>query len=137
MKIAVIKGFDHKLIAAHDSDLELIKKMTTGEMYEFEFKKPRNIKFHRKFFALLNLTYENQQIYNDITRMRKELTKAVGYYESFLNHKGVLVYEAKSISFASMDEIEFSQFYNKFLDVIIKIFKFDKETIEENLENFY
>ncbi len=136
MKITVVKQYDNTLKAAHDSDLEEMKKLKAGETYQFDFTKPRNIKFHNKFFALLNMTYQNQEIYNDITRMRKELTKACGFYESYLNHKGNRVYEAKSISFSSMDEAEFTNLYNKFLDVIIVIFKFDRDTIEENLESF-
>lgn len=137
MKLLVIKQFDHSLKPAFDSDLEKMKKLKVGELYEVEYKKPRNIKFHRKYFALINLTFENQEIYKDITRMRTELTKACGFYDEYLNHKGNVCYEAKSISFAQMDETEFSELYNKFLDIIIEVFNFDRELIEKELESFY
>ena len=137
MKINVVKTTSQQLIAAYDSDLETIKKLKVGQEYQIDIKQPRNINFHRKFFALINLTFDNQEIYDNIDFMRKELTKACGFYDVFRNHKGNLVYEAKSISFAKMDELEFEQLYNKFLDIIIQIFKFDRKLIESELENFY
>ena len=45
--------------------------------------------------------------------------------------------KAKSISFAKMSEEDFSKFYNAIVDVIVKYFKFDKESIKENIEQFY
>ncbi len=45
----------------YDTDQEQIKKckFKIGETYEIEYKKPRNVKYHRKYFALLNLCYSN------------------------------------------------------------------------------
>lgn len=137
MKVLVIKQFDHSLKPAFDSDLEKMKKLKVGELYEIEYKKPRNILHHRKFFGLLNVVFENQEIYNNIDIMREELTKACGEYDTYTNHKGIECYKAKSLSFASMCQVDFDLFYSKFLDVVITIFKFDRELFEQELESFY
>ena len=82
-----------------------LKKIKVGEEYQCDIKQPRNYKFHRKFFALINMVYENQDIFINIDHLREELTKATGYYDSYINHKGATVYRAKSISFAKMRRI--------------------------------
>jgi hypothetical protein len=98
---------NNSLKAFGDSDLEMLKKMKAGDFFECDIKKPRNLAFHKKFFALINMVYQNQEIYNNIDTLRKELTKASGFYEEYINHKGIKCYEAKSISFAKMEQHEF------------------------------
>jgi hypothetical protein len=136
MKIGVIKQMNGSLLPANNSDYELAKKLKVGEQYQAEIKKPRNYKFLQKFFALLSLVYENQEIYDNKEFMREELTKAAGYFDMYLNHKNVECYKAKSISFASMSQDEFDELYKRFCDVIVKYFDFDEETIEENIQEF-
>ena len=136
-EIHLIKSLDGKFTCANDSDLELSKKIKVGEMYKYKFSKPRNVRFHRKFFALINLVYQNQEHYNNIDQLRYDLTIESGFYETRVNHitKEPII-EAKSISFASMDEVEFSSLYSKFLDTVVRVFGWDGEDIEENIAEF-
>lgn len=97
---------------------------------EITVKKIRNVRFHSKFFALLKIVFDNQEIFDDKEFLREELTKAAGYYTHYKNHLGVSCYKAKSISFEKMDEIEFESFYNSFLQKCCEIFNFDQELIE-------
>lgn len=137
MKILLTKKPDGSLLPSYTTDYDKLKKIKVGETVSCEIKKPRNIFFHRKFFALINLVFENQEIFNNIEYLRKELTKAAGYYDSYINHKGVVCYEAKSISFAKMSQDEFDDLYNKFLDVVVEVFNFEKELVKEQIEEFY
>ena len=41
-----------------------------------------------------------------------------GFYESYVNFKGEVRLEAKSLSFDKMNEEEFAQVYKGFLDVV-------------------
>jgi hypothetical protein len=136
MKITLVKQMNNTFKIAYNSDYEEAKKLKTGEEYQCTIVRPRNYKFHKLFFALLQMVYENQEVYNNIDFMREELTKASGYYVSFFNHKGIECFRAKSISFSSMDNDEFKVFFDKFLDTVILVNGFDKETILENLEDF-
>ena len=138
MKIALIKGLDNKFSIAYDSDYELAKKIKPNEVYEFEFKKTRNIKFHRKFFALINLCFSNQKTFNNIEHLRKELIICAGHYELIFDlESGTQKKEALSISFASMDEIEFNKLYNDVLNVICEKFLFDKEDVLNNVAQYF
>lgn len=136
MEIYLIKQFDNSFKISHNSDWEKIKKIKAGEEFKCSITRPRNIKFHRRFFALINMVFENQEVYDNVDRMRQQLTMAAGYYESFFNHKGIECFEAKSISFAKMDNDEFKIFFDRFLDAVVEINGFDKQLMLDNLEDF-
>lgn len=136
MKISLVRtlsGFK----PTHDSDFELAKKIKLNEPYEYEFKKPRNYRFHKKFFALIRMVFENQEQYTNQDHLRKDLIIESGNYDLRHDLLGVEIREAKSMSFAKMDENEFNELYNSVIDVIIKYFHFDKEEIIENIERYY
>ncbi len=137
MKVFLVKQGNNSFLPSHNSDYDALKKIKVGATVSCEIKQPRNVGFHRKFFALMNMVFENQEVFTSIDFMRKELTKAAGYYDEYLNHKGVKCYEAKSISFGNMKQDEFESLYNSFLDVIVSAFNFDKELIENNIKDFY
>jgi len=137
MKICLIKGLDNKFSIPYNSDFEVARKLKAGEEYFFEVKKERNIKFHRKLFALLNMVFDNQEHYNNIDHLRKDLTIASGYYETRITIDGEQVMEARSISFSKMDELEFGKFYNAMIDSVVKYFHFDKQSIIDNIEQYF
>jgi hypothetical protein len=137
MKLFVIKQLDHTLKVAYNSDYDKIKKLKVGQEYQCEVKQPRNLKFHKKFFALVNMLFENQEIYNNPDRLRKDLIIEAGLYDEWADFQGVMQREAKSISFAKMTENEFSELYSKVIDVIVKHFNFDRQDIIENVQQFY
>lgn len=136
MKIALVRtlsGFK----TAYDSDFELAKKIKIGEVYEYEYKKPRNYRFLKKFFALVKMVYDNQEQYTNIEHLRKDLIIESGNYDLRHDLHGVEIREAKSISFANMKEEEFSELYNSVVDVVVKHFHFDREEIAENIERYF
>ena len=79
----------------------------------------------------------NQEMYNNIEHLRRDLTIESGYYDLRSNIHGEEIKEPKSISFSSMDQNEFSEYYNAVLDTIVKYFHFDKQDIITNIEQFY
>lgn len=137
MKITLIKQLNNTFKIAYNSDYDIAKKITLNEPIEFEFKKVRNYKFHKKFFALINLVYENQEQYNNIEHLRKDLTISAGYYDLRYNIEGVEIQDAKSISFAQMDENEFSELYNSIIEVVVKWLGIDKQDIIDNIEQYF
>ena len=50
---------DLGLVPMYDSDYEEKKRLKVGDTVLCDIKKPRNYEFHKKFFALVRLTYEN------------------------------------------------------------------------------
>jgi len=121
-EIDLIKIQNNYLAPSLPTDEEKLSKWKVGEILRAKVIKPRNAKFHRKFFALLNIAFENQDKYTNFEDFRIEVELKSGNYREHVTTKGKIIYIPKSISFASMDEIEFSQLYDKAIDVIINNF---------------
>jgi gamma-glutamyl phosphate reductase len=70
--------------------------------------------------------------------MRHDLTIVCGYYNEHVNKiTGEIVKKADSISFANMDDIQFSELYEKTKDVICKWLGIDNEAIDEEINQYY
>jgi len=121
-------------IPASEDDAELLSKVKVGETVRLTLVRPRNIRFHRKFFALMNLAFdyweppkdgegsawaEKMPIERNVERFRKDITILAGYYDATYRLNGDVRLEAKSISFGSMSEDDFEKLYSKVIDVII------------------
>ena len=137
MKLTLIKNLNNTFSIAYNSDYELAKKLKVNTEYQCEIKKPRNYQFHKKYFALIKMIYDNQERYINIDHLRKDLTIEAGFYTQRENLKGELVYEANSVSFAKMNQEEFDNLYSKTLDAIVKNFNFDKQDIIDNVEQYF
>lgn len=138
MEIYLIRTLSGTLKPAYDTDYDNFKKFPLNEPFKVEYKKQRNARFHRKFFSLVKLVYDNQEVYTNIDHLRKHLTIASGFYELVHDlETGAEYKEAKSISFSKMDETEFSELYNRFIDTVHKYFGFDKEELINEIERCY
>jgi hypothetical protein len=136
MKLMLTRTFNG-LKATYNTDLELLSKLEVGQSYLAEIKKPRNILFHRKFFALLNLLFDNQDVHDDIDELRSDLLINIGCYKEKPNLDGEVIKIPLSISFSKMDEVEFSKMYEKSKTFIMKYLKITNEQISEQIEQYF
>ena len=123
-------------VPMYDSDYEACKKHKIGAEVKAKLTVPRNLQFHKKFFALIDLCYKNQDEYESSDVLRKILTMKAGFYEEVKTDQGVLFWPL-SISFASMDNVEFDDLYSKVVDQVIKMIGVTSEEIERELINFF
>ena len=137
MKLGLIKNLNGSFLPAYDSDLEIAKKIKVNSFYEFDFKKPRNYLFHKKFFALINLAYHNQDTYNNIDDMREDLIIDAGFYRTTETKRGDTVKKALSVSFSAMDDIEFNDLYSRVADVIVKWLGIEKQELADNINQYF
>ena len=73
---------------------------------------------HRKFFALLNVVFENQEKYESVEQLLTIFKIGTGHYETMVMKDGV-AYIPKSIAFQKMDQDEFSVFWDKCIKLIV------------------
>jgi hypothetical protein len=111
---------------------QVVKSLEPGEILLFSFKKIRNWKYHKKFFALLNFayetwdperqhkTYKGRPVSKNFERFRKDVTIQAGFYEQTFDLDGNMQLEALSISFAKMDDMKFEQVYSAVATVILE-----------------
>ena len=137
MKLLVVKKISG-LKPAYDSDLENFKKIPLNEIFEIEYKKRRNVRFHRKFFSLINLYYSNQDNYTNVDDLRHDLLIVSGFYEDKTNYlTGEITRVSKSLKFSSMDEIEFNQVYEAVKNTISKLLSVSNEELEREVEQYF
>jgi hypothetical protein len=135
MKIYLIKTYSG-LVPYDDTDKESLKKIPLNVAMEYEVKIPRNLSFHKKFFAMLNLAFANQEEFKSFESFREAVIIGAGYYRTIQRLHGEEMILAKSIKFSSMDEAEFDSLYIAVLDTIIDYFNFTQEFVDE-LAKFY
>lgn len=134
------------LFPAYESDAEKLEKYPHDVFLRAEVSRPRNYKFHRKFYALLNAGYaaweppENEYkglpAQKQFERFRKDCVIAAGYYDVVTNIKGDVRLEAKSISFAEMDDTEFAALYNAVINVLLQrvLNNYTREDLDQVVE---
>ena len=148
MKIALVKT-DKGFIPAWDTDKENADKIAIGEVREYETKENRNLKHHRKFFALLRLALhlvpESKQeeamkfefSFKTETDMLYYVKMKLGYYKPIMILKnGSTALIPTSISFDKMGQDEFEEFYSKAVDCIIELVEADRSLLEKELSGF-
>ncbi len=132
------------LVPLDDMDWEVKKQLRLGTDVRVHVTMPRNIKFHRKFFALLNITIDNlpeatqQQLRITTTNRLLDVLKIrMGFYD-IVQIDGRNVLELHSISFAKMDEYAFGKFYDQAVTEILSFFLkgTDRNELLQEVEQF-
>ena len=135
MEVYLIKTTNGNFVPAYDSDRENSVRFPPGEIVKANITKPRNIGFHKKYFAMLNLMYQNQERFNNFEDFRGYYQIRAGYYKTVLTPKSTM-YWPVSISFANMDQLEFENVYNSVLDCLLEDIPMDRIDIEKELIEF-
>ena len=129
MSVVYLRKLYNSLVPVGQEDMDALEKFAPNSVLKCEIKRPRNIGFHRKFFALLDvafeawecpvLEYKGQPISKNREQFRSDITILAGFYTASVNFKGEVRLKAQSISFASMKQDEFEVLYSNFVDVVL------------------
>lgn len=109
-------------ITLHPSDTasyEALSGMQDGEIVRCEISRPRNARHHRLAFALMKEVFKNQTMYSTFENMYDMLKYATGHFDMFVMPGGEKVIRPRSLAWHMMDQTEFQQWWDKFLDVIL------------------
>ena len=138
MQLYMRKNENGHLVPSDDISLGVYeRKIKTGRDYLFEAKSPRNPRFHKKFWALLKTVYDAQYKFSNVEGLKAFLLVKSGYFTGFLGSEGQYMCIPDSISFASMDEENFSKVYDACIDTSISfleeqgIFSYNNENLKE------
>lgn len=132
------------LVPMYDDDYDLKKRLKVGQTYVADVKVARNVGFHRKYWALLNAAWSllperTSNGFRSLEGFRSYVIVAAGFYELYFNPRlKEFVEVPRSISFEKMDEVEFSELYDRSKDVIWSIIGryVSEEDFERCLINF-
>lgn len=106
---------------ADEPSADLAKKYKIGEVYRADVVKPRSYQHHKLCFALLNLTYSNQERYSNFEDFRKAVAIAAGHTEELVTLHGEIIRLPASLSYDSLDEITFTQVFGAMMTVCAEI----------------
>ena len=96
---------------------EILKGVAIGTALEVEIRRPRNLQFHRLFWALCTTIAESVPGFRSSQEVCDVLKIATGHYTT-VRGKTDIYRLPKSISFAAMQEPEFRAFFDKCCQVI-------------------
>ena len=111
MKFLVVKRLN-ALYPIDETSEAAVRKFGLGEIVSVEVKRPRNVAFHRKFFAMLQIILQNQDAYKSIDDLLDVCKLRIGHFRT-INTKNGEVQIPDSISFAAMDDTAFGDFYDR------------------------
>jgi len=109
------------LAPVDDASVKAVLKIKEGYEIFVDFKPRRNMKFHKKYFALLNAVILNQEHYKTVDNLHEAIKFKSGYYETIIPLDGHPFIKTKSIAFDKMDGQSFDEFYSVALDECIKL----------------
>lgn len=108
------------LLPMDEAATEALAKIAKGREVLVEVKTPRNPRFHRMFFGLLNLLVENSGVFISVEDALKRVKIACGEVDELIDaDTGQVFYTLRSIAFASMDQTRFSALFDRAIRVIV------------------
>lgn len=109
----------HGLMPDPDDDRsrDVLKGIALGSLLEVELKRPRNLQFHRLYWKLCSVISESVPGFETAENVSDVLKIATGHY-TMVRGKTDTYRLPKSISFAKMDQAEFSAFFERCCRVI-------------------
>lgn len=131
----LVKNTESGLLPCYESDVDERKRLALDEFYWVDIKRARNYEFHKKFFALLKLAFDNlpeglDARYPNLEAFREDLLLRVGRTRRVLSRQGY-VDVAASIAFEKMGQDEFEELYRQVWNEITKNFVELGDTPEE------
>lgn len=115
---------------ADQQSADKIEKLKMNQLVKCEITQPRNLAFHRKYFALLNLgfdafnpnsmKYKGLEVAKNFDAFREDTLIQAGFFTATFNIDGSCKPKAKSISFANMNDEEFENMYNETINILLE-----------------
>jgi len=143
MELILSKAPNGSLVPVDQAGIDELAKLKIGQGVRVTLTRMRNYKFHRKFFALLNIAfdaweptaqeYKGQPVAKNFDRFREDVTILAGHFTASINLRGETRLSAKSIGFSSMDQDEFEKLYSAVIDVVLQ--RILKNYTREDLDN--
>lgn len=97
-------------MAADADAAEAVKNFKVGQIFRADVVRPRSYTHHKLAMALLQLTFENQDVYDDFEIFRKAVAREAGHVVRYPDLNGEMVTEAGSLSYDAIpDDIEFGK----------------------------
>lgn len=110
------------LAASDDEAVAALRRIKIGKIVRADVVVPRNLRHHRKFFALLNVVWAATDQWESVEDLLIELKVRLGVVRDVvLRDTGEVFKVVGSISFGNMDQAEFDAFFEKSLRLLAQM----------------
>jgi hypothetical protein len=121
---------------ADEPSREVWQKYRLGDAYRADIVKPRSYQHHKLCMALLTLTYQNQERYTSFEMFRKAVAIAAGHVREIIKLDGEIVFEAGSLSYDALDEIEFGRVFGAMMTVCCGLLQMTAPDLEAEVSKY-
>lgn len=109
----------HGFAAADEATQDAMRSYKIGDTYRASVVKPRNLKAHRRYWALVNMVYQNTEGYASAELVHAHLKLLAGRCSPVVSKTtGETFLVPESISFSAMDEAEFQDFWARCIKAV-------------------
>lgn len=116
-----LKKIENALIPCDEESVQWFNKIKIGDEVVVNQVKGRNMKFHRKYWKLLEAVVLNQDHYKTKENLHEAIKYKAGYYETIVPLNGSPFLKTKSIAVGSMTADDFAEFYEVALDECVAL----------------
>ena len=129
--IVVLQPFD-------EHAKKYLNRLRQGQIVEVDLKAPRNARFSAKYWVLCNLISERTGQWPTAEEFSDALKMEVGITTTVQRFDGSFERRPGSIAFSRMDEVEFTDFYNRCLVAICEqvLPEVECEELNDEVEQF-
>lgn len=123
---------NNSLIPYNNSSVAWINKQKPGTVISADVKSDRNLKLHRKYWALCNLVSQNSEVYTSPEMVSDICKLKLGLVDYRIVVNGEVIIKTKSISFDKMPQEDFDIFYKQALNVMSELSGIGTYELENN-----
>lgn len=121
-----------QLVPFTDHDREIFQKWPDGQVRRVTAREQRNPLHHAKLFAILRSVVDNSDEFANVDALLIALKVRTGLVDIVRGFDGEMIAQARSISFAEMDQDEFSRFYDDALRLCAEHLEISEDELERN-----
>jgi hypothetical protein len=129
-----LRGFE----PADEASQETLRRFKVGDIAKAEVVKPRSYQHHKLAFALLTITFKNQERYAGFEQFRKAVALAAGHVEEIVKINGEIIELPGSLSYDALDQAEFEPVFARMMRVCADEFLggIDQATLRAEVEQY-
>jgi hypothetical protein len=121
---------------ADAQSVEAHRKFKLGEVYRANVVKPRSYQHHKLCMSLLNVTFQNQDKYSNFEQFRKAVAIEAGHCETLITMQGEVLQLPGSLSYESLDEVQFTKVMAAMMTVCCKILGMNAPELEAEVSRY-
>jgi hypothetical protein len=118
------KGLGGSLRPVDANGEEALRRIKAGAIVTVEVKQPRNVRFHRMYWGLIHIVWENmpEDRYPSPEDLHAAIKIAAGVRTRIELPNGEVGFIPGSVAFHKMDEAAFHKFYDRVCDLVARNF---------------